>query len=217
MDSSLTSKRNFRNNSPRFAKRRRAPRTKNRVRAKNTTPNHLVLTAPPQYRGDRSLTLQVRGATQIVSTGATMSFAINAALGNPNLQVSDWTDQVAYWDEYVIMRSTVHIWCITPPVTGSSRFWLQVNNTGVPSASDAEGRLGVIFTTNSNNRSQNHWQLNWVNQDLNALEYRATNVDYVYGYFKGYTDAPNFGTTAVNSALYQTRTYYQVRLRGRRG
>lgn len=199
------------------ARRKSRKRTAPMTRAKIVTPNLLTINAPRQYIGDQSLIIQVRGATQLVAAGATASFAINAALGEPNVQVSDWTDQVAYWDEYVILNSVTHIWCITPPTTGSARWWLQVNNTGPPTSSEAEGRLGVIFTTHSNNRSSNHWQLKWTNQDLNALEYRATNVDYIYGYYKGYTDTPNFGTTAVNSALYQTRTYYQIRLRGRRG
>lgn len=175
-----------------------------------------IVRAPKQYKGEQTVVLRLKGATQFFSTGATSSATAIYAIGNVTSQIIDWSDQLAYWDEYVILSSITEVICITPSTTGSSRFWVQKTDSAPGDLpGNAETRNNVRMMVHSNNFN-NRAKFTYKNEDYINLIYRPTSDDYIMGYFNGVTNNANFGTTAINSALFQYRTYYTVKFRGKK-
>lgn len=169
----------------------------------------------PVYPGDIVRKFTLPGATQLVTTTLT-SFAFTYGLGNATTQIPDWTDISNMYDQYVITQVIIKVMCVTPPTPGSARWFFDPASATTPTVNDAEDRLGVLITNHSMNANK-VWTLRFIVRDFSLLSFRATTVDYLFGYFKGITNAANFGTSAANTLLYQYRAYYHVVCRSKKG
>jgi hypothetical protein len=169
----------------------------------------------PLYPQDIVRRFRLPGSTQLVTTTLT-SFAFTYALGNATSQIPDWTDISNMYDQYVLTDVSIEIMCVTPPTPGTARWFFDGQSAAVPTANDAEDRLGVKITNHSMNANR-VWTMKFSVRDFSLLSFRGTTVDYVFGYFKGITNLANFGTTASNTLLYQFRAFYSVVVRGKKG
>ncbi len=175
--------------------------------------NITKLITQPCYPGQWVHKYSLPGTTQLCTTSGT-SFAIVYAIGTPSSQVLNWTDFSTLYDEYSITGVTIHLTCVTPPTPGMAIWFFDNSASGSPSATD-EGRNGVIRTTHSMN-DHKVWTMTFRNVDYSLLAFRRTVVDYDVGYFKGFTNAASFGTSAANTLLYEFRAVYHITFRGRK-
>lgn len=154
------------------------------------------------------------GPSQLVTTVGT-TFAVVYAIGNLSTQATDFTDLSNMFDQYVILGADVSIQCLTPPTPGMA-FWNfnSSANATIPVAVD-ESRDGTQLTNHSMNANK-QWSMSFSVKDPFLLAYRTTGIDYVVGYFKGFTNLANFGTSALNTLLYRFRVKYHVVFRGRK-
>jgi len=200
--------------------------TRKRTRKTNATFNRSNLNADmrlnaytnmisqPSFQGELCKTFNLQGPTQILTTGLVPTIQAVYALGNVNTQIIDWTDYSNSYDQYLIERIKIRIICQTPPTPGTMRwFFDSSNNASLPVPAD-EARSGVLMTNHSMNANK-IWTMTFVVTDPVLLAFRNTNVDYIVGYFKAITNQPQFGTTALGTALYQFSARYRVRFRGR--
>jgi len=206
-----------RNNNSRRNKRFTRTKRGNNTRAAKT-PQLLVFGAGKQYPGEVNGVIKVPGSTQIISTGSAPSFLFNYLYGNLNSQCPSWSDIANTWDYYTILMVKAEVFSISPTVTGSSRFWQTSENTSTtPTVQDAEGRLGVREIIHNNANSRNKCKFKFVVQDVKNLVRVPVLTDYAVGSLNGITNSSNFGTTAINSALFQTRAWFILRVSGRKG
>ncbi len=167
----------------------------------------------PAYAGEWIKDFTLPGATQLVTTSGT-SFSVNQALGTLSSNTLNFTDFSTLFDEYVIIGATVSITCMTPPTPGCAFWWFDNSASTAPSVTD-EGRNGAVRTVHSMN-DHKVWTMTYRVIDYSLLSFRRTVIDYDVGYFKGITNAANFGTSAANTLLYSYRVLYHVCFRGRK-
>jgi len=157
--------------------------------------------------------LRLPGPSQLVTTSGT-TFSVVYDIGDVSTQVSDWTDISASWIEYVILGVDVTIMCMTPPTPGMAFWFFDSSANGSAPLVIEEACDGVVRTNHSMNANK-IWKMQFRVRDPPLLAYRRTNVDYTVGYFKGLTNATNFGTSAANTLLYRFTVVYDILVRGR--
>lgn len=175
----------------------------------------LRLIKTPDYPGQEVRNFLLPTLSTLVSTGIGSNFAIALAIGNATTSISDWTDISNMYDQYVITGVTIEIMCLTPPTPGMA-FWFfdASGNSALPNIID-ESRNGVLRTNHSMNANR-VWTMKYHVSNYTLLAYRNTTVDYVLGYFKGFTNLGNFGTSAISTLLYRYTVKYNVVCRGRK-
>lgn len=192
--------------------KRKAPPQK--VRRENPLQLEIRMLRVKSFPGEQTYTCWSPGPTQLLSTTLT-SFSNVYAIGNASTQIGNFTDFSNQWDQYVILQSRIEVRCITPPTPGTAIWFFDGSaNAAVPVAAD-EYRNGVLVTSHSMNTNK-VWKLYFKVVDNQLLAFRNTTVDYVVGYFKSYTDLARFGTSAINTLMYNFRVFYLVLYKGRK-
>jgi len=202
----------MRQNSP--TKRKQQRSTTRSVKSNRNNSIYFPLYDGPQYQQEVYKNFELAGSTQLVTTAGT-AFLVNYPLGNVTSQIPDWTDISNMYDEYMLKEIRIEIMCLTPPTPGGARWFFNSIDPAFPTVNDAEDRTGVLMTNHSMNNNR-VWRMKFLIKDFSLLSHRATSVDYVVGYFKGITNTANFGTSALNTLLYQFRAYYRFSVRGKK-
>ncbi len=167
----------------------------------------------PSYPGEWVRQYSLPGPNQLISTSGT-TFTFVYAIGSPSSQVLNWTDFSTLYDEYVIQSCHFKITCVTPPTPGVAYWFFDNSSSSLPTVNDC-ARNGAQMTQHSMN-DHKIWPMSYKVIDYSLLSFRRTVVDYDVGYFKGITNAANFGTSAANTLLYSVQPFYSIVFRGRK-
>ena len=112
--------------------------------------------------------------------------------------------------EYRMTRAQFQIRLFSATNPGVIQFWFDEKNVAAPVLAGAQERY--ILSVNASGIDQQH-TLKWVNGDPQDLQYNALSTVVTPVTFKSYTDAANFGSSAVatNYCVIEGRIFFQFR------
>lgn len=165
----------------------------------------------PAYAGQQCTILTVPGNPTLLTTSVAGTIADVYPLDSTKI-VSFSSRFGQTFDEYRILRAVVNVRAIST-VAGLSVFFFNEKSATAPGGADASERNATLVSNNSAN-PRSAFSLRWFARDLLDLQYSAIGTNYTPVYFKTFTDAGTYGTTAAVNNLWLVETVFTVEFRG---